>query len=137
MPDARRIRGAEFAAAHIPGSLSNELRPAFATWLGWLVSPDRPLIVVAGSGQDRGELVEAALPGAASTISSRVFSPGEWPGFFGPRPRFIMKALPVTRTFTCGYSGSLTHRQPRDSSRTGRTMLATDGSLSWATTRSS
>ncbi len=57
--DARPIAG--FAAAHIPGSLSNELRPAFATWLGWLVSPDRPLIAVLDAGQDRGELVEAAL----------------------------------------------------------------------------
>jgi hydroxyacylglutathione hydrolase len=57
--DARPI--AAFAAAHIPGSLSNELRPAFATWLGWLASPDRPLIVVLGAGQDRGELAEAAL----------------------------------------------------------------------------
>ncbi len=57
--DARPI--AEFAAAHIPGSLSNELRPAFATWLGWLARPDRPLIAVLDPGQDRGELVEAAL----------------------------------------------------------------------------
>src|SRR6266581_712905 len=57
--DARPI--AEFAAAHIAGSLSNELRPAFATWLGWLASPDRPLIAVLDPGQDRGELVEAAL----------------------------------------------------------------------------
>jgi hydroxyacylglutathione hydrolase len=57
--DARPI--AEFAAAHIPGSLSDELRPAFATWLGWLASPARPLVVVLGAGQDRGELVEAAL----------------------------------------------------------------------------
>ena len=57
--DARPI--AEFAAVHVPGSLSNELRPAFATWLGWLVGPDRPLIVVLGAGQDRAELVEAAL----------------------------------------------------------------------------
>jgi hydroxyacylglutathione hydrolase len=57
--DARPI--SEFAAAHIPGSLSDELRPAFATWLGWLASPDHPLIAVLGAGQDRGELVEAAL----------------------------------------------------------------------------
>jgi len=57
--DARPI--ADFAAAHIPGSLSNELRPAFATWLGWLASPDRPLIAVLDARQDRGELVEAAL----------------------------------------------------------------------------
>ncbi len=57
--DARPIAG--FAACHIPGSLSNELRPAFATWLGWLARPDRPLIAVLDPGQDREELVEAAL----------------------------------------------------------------------------
>ena len=34
-------RSPDFAAAHIPGALSIPLRPAFATWLGWLVPPDR------------------------------------------------------------------------------------------------
>jgi glyoxylase-like metal-dependent hydrolase (beta-lactamase superfamily II)/rhodanese-related sulfurtransferase len=57
--DARPIRA--FAAVHIPGSLSNALRPGFTTWLGWLASPDRPLITVLDAGQDRGEMVEAAL----------------------------------------------------------------------------
>jgi len=57
--DARPIE--EFAAGHIPGSLSDALRPAFATWLGWLASPGRPLVVVRGPGQDRGELAEACL----------------------------------------------------------------------------
>jgi glyoxylase-like metal-dependent hydrolase (beta-lactamase superfamily II)/rhodanese-related sulfurtransferase len=57
--DARPV--VAFAAAHIPGSLSDALRPAFATWLGWLASPDRPLIAVLDTGQDRAELVEAAL----------------------------------------------------------------------------
>ena len=57
--DARPI-GA-FAAGHIPGSLSNALRPAFATWLGWLATPERPLVVVLDDSQDRGELVEACL----------------------------------------------------------------------------
>jgi hydroxyacylglutathione hydrolase len=57
--DARPI-GA-FAAGHIPGSLSNALRPAFATWLGWLVSPSTPLVVVLDESQDRGRLVEGAL----------------------------------------------------------------------------
>jgi len=32
---------AAYAAGHIPGSLSIALRPAFASWLGWVVSPDR------------------------------------------------------------------------------------------------
>ena len=50
-----------FAAGHIPGSLSIELRPAFASWLGWLVSADRPLVFVLGPVQERGELVRQAL----------------------------------------------------------------------------
>jgi hydroxyacylglutathione hydrolase len=57
--DARPI-GA-FAVGHVPGSLSNELRPAFATWLGWLTRPEACLVVVLDDSQDRGELVEACL----------------------------------------------------------------------------
>src|SRR6266540_3822763 len=57
--DARPI-GA-FAAGHVPGALSVPLRPSFATWLGWLVADDRPLVVVIDPGQDRGELVRQAL----------------------------------------------------------------------------
>ena len=52
---------AEFAAGHIPGSLSIPLRPAFATWLGWLVPPARPLVFVMGDGQDRADVVRQAL----------------------------------------------------------------------------
>jgi glyoxylase-like metal-dependent hydrolase (beta-lactamase superfamily II) len=50
-----------FAAGHIPGSLSNALRPAFASWLGWMVLPDRPLVFVLDAGQDRSDLVRQAL----------------------------------------------------------------------------
>jgi glyoxylase-like metal-dependent hydrolase (beta-lactamase superfamily II)/rhodanese-related sulfurtransferase len=57
--DARPIEA--FAAAHVPGSISNALRPAFPTWLGWLADPRRPLVTVLDAGQDRGELVEACL----------------------------------------------------------------------------
>lgn len=46
----------QFAAAHLPGSLSIPLRPVFATWLGSLVRPDRPVVVVRDSGQDPGEI---------------------------------------------------------------------------------
>jgi hydroxyacylglutathione hydrolase len=52
--DARPI-GA-FAAGHIPGALSIELRPQFASWLGWLVDDTRPLVVSLDEDQDRGEL---------------------------------------------------------------------------------
>jgi hydroxyacylglutathione hydrolase len=50
-----------FAAGHIPGSLSIALRPAFASWLGWMVLPDRPLVFVLDEGQDRSDLVRQAL----------------------------------------------------------------------------
>jgi len=46
-----------FAAGHIPGALSVALRPAFASWLGWLLDDTRPLLFVLDGDQDRGELV--------------------------------------------------------------------------------
>jgi glyoxylase-like metal-dependent hydrolase (beta-lactamase superfamily II)/rhodanese-related sulfurtransferase len=52
--DARPI-GA-FAAGHIPGAISIELRPQFASWLGWLVDDTQPLVFVLDDDQDRGEL---------------------------------------------------------------------------------
>jgi glyoxylase-like metal-dependent hydrolase (beta-lactamase superfamily II)/rhodanese-related sulfurtransferase len=57
--DARPV--AAFSAGHIPGSLSNTLRPVFASWLGWLVEPNRPLVFVLEPGQDRAELVRQCL----------------------------------------------------------------------------
>jgi glyoxylase-like metal-dependent hydrolase (beta-lactamase superfamily II)/rhodanese-related sulfurtransferase len=50
-----------FGTGHVPGSLSNALRPVFGSWLGWLVAADRPLIFVLESGQDRAELVRQCL----------------------------------------------------------------------------
>ncbi|MGH3520753.1 MAG: MBL fold metallo-hydrolase [Haloechinothrix sp.] len=47
---------AEFAAAHIPGALSIPLRPVFASWLGWLVPPGQPVIIVRGSDKDPAEI---------------------------------------------------------------------------------
>lgn len=57
--DARSI--AEFATGHIPGAVSIELRPAFASWLGWCVSPDQPIVFVLDDGQDRAEVIRQAL----------------------------------------------------------------------------
>jgi glyoxylase-like metal-dependent hydrolase (beta-lactamase superfamily II)/rhodanese-related sulfurtransferase len=56
--DARPI--ASFAAGHIPGAISIELRPAFATWLGWLADLGRDLVFVLDPGQDRADLVRQA-----------------------------------------------------------------------------
>lgn len=48
---------ADFAAGHVPGSVSIPLRPVFATWLGWLVPADKPLVFVRNADQDRGEIL--------------------------------------------------------------------------------
>jgi hydroxyacylglutathione hydrolase len=50
-----------FAAGHVPGSLSIPLRDQFATWLGWLADPGRPLVFLLGQDQDPGDVVRQAL----------------------------------------------------------------------------
>ncbi|HKV29501.1 MAG TPA: rhodanese-like domain-containing protein [Candidatus Dormibacteraeota bacterium] len=51
----------EFASGQVPGALSIALRPAFASWLGWIVPADRTLIFVMGPEQDRRDLVSQCL----------------------------------------------------------------------------
>lgn len=51
----------EFAAGHVPGSLSIALREAFATWLGWLADHSRPIVLVLNPVQSRSEVVGQAL----------------------------------------------------------------------------
>jgi hydroxyacylglutathione hydrolase len=59
MVDARPMH--DFARAHIPGALSIPLRAQFATWLGWLVPSEAPIVVVRNPDQDLAELVWQAL----------------------------------------------------------------------------
>lgn len=51
----------DFAAGHIPGAISIPLRDQFATWLGWLLPDDTPLVFVTAPGQDLAELTWQAL----------------------------------------------------------------------------
>lgn len=53
--DVRPLR--EFSRAHVPGSVSIALRPVFATWLGWLVEDDRPILVLRNTDQDPAEIL--------------------------------------------------------------------------------
>jgi hydroxyacylglutathione hydrolase len=57
--DVRPI--AAYAASHVPRALSIALRPAFASWLGWLVDSDRPLVFVLDEDQSRDDLVWQCL----------------------------------------------------------------------------
>lgn len=57
--DARPI--ADFAAAHLPGSLSIQHRSAFASWFGWLVPLERPVVFILDNDTDRADLVRQCL----------------------------------------------------------------------------
>ncbi len=68
--DARPI--ARFAAGHVPGSVSNELRSQFGTWLGWLFEPDTPIVFVLDLDQDERELVRQARNVGHEAIDGRL-----------------------------------------------------------------
>jgi rhodanese-related sulfurtransferase/glyoxylase-like metal-dependent hydrolase (beta-lactamase superfamily II) len=57
--DGRTIE--RFAASHLPGSISNTLRPVFATWIGWVLEPDQPIVFVLDDDQWRDEAVRQCL----------------------------------------------------------------------------
>ena len=68
--DAALSQGAElvdtrsvdaFASGHIPGSLSNSWRKSFATWLGWLVPRNTPLVFITDETVDHQDLTWAVL----------------------------------------------------------------------------
>ncbi|MEU1227858.1 MBL fold metallo-hydrolase [Streptomyces sp. NPDC005828] len=62
----------EYAAGHIPGSLSIALRGQFATWLGWLLPDTAPLVFVTGEGQDPGEIVRQAYKIGYERLAGRL-----------------------------------------------------------------
>jgi hydroxyacylglutathione hydrolase len=68
--DARPI--AAFGAGHIPGSRSIELRPAFASWFGWLTDLDRPAVFVLDDDQDEADLVRQALTVGHDDLAGRL-----------------------------------------------------------------
>ncbi|MEX2254446.1 MAG: rhodanese-like domain-containing protein [Acidimicrobiia bacterium] len=56
--DARPIH--EWASGHPHGAVSNELRSAFASWLGWVVPFGAPVVLLVDPEQDLGEAVRLA-----------------------------------------------------------------------------
>jgi hydroxyacylglutathione hydrolase len=57
--DARPVP--DYARAHIPGAVSIPVRAQFASWLGWLVPADAPIVVVRGGDQDLADLAWKAV----------------------------------------------------------------------------
>ena len=52
---------AEHSVAHAPGSQSIPLGPSFGTWLGWVVDPERSLVLVLERASDWDEAIRQAL----------------------------------------------------------------------------
>ncbi|MEA2519296.1 MAG: hydroxyacylglutathione hydrolase, partial [Chloroflexota bacterium] len=52
---------AEHAVSHAPSSQSIPLGPSFGTWLGWVVEPDRPLVLILERPSDWDEAIRQAL----------------------------------------------------------------------------
>jgi rhodanese-related sulfurtransferase len=59
---------ADYAAGHLPGSVSIPLRPVFASWLGWLLPPDVPLVIVRNPDQDPDDILWPTLKVGYPTI---------------------------------------------------------------------
>jgi hydroxyacylglutathione hydrolase len=58
----------DYAAGHVPGSVSIPLRPQYATWLGWLLPPDVPIVIVRNPDQDPDDILWPALAVGYRTI---------------------------------------------------------------------
>ena len=58
----------DYAAGHIPGSVSIPLRPQYATWLGWLLPPDAPIVIVRNVDQAPDDILWPALAVGYPTI---------------------------------------------------------------------
>ena len=84
---------ADFAAGHVTGSLTLPLRDAFATWLGWLVPPDRPLVLLRGEDQDPAEVAWQAAKVGYDTVVGPVV--GELAGGLWAA---VAAGLPTSRT---------------------------------------
>ncbi|KHJ70337.1 MBL fold metallo-hydrolase [Rhodococcus sp. Chr-9] len=101
---------ADYAAGHIPGALSITLRPVFATWLGWLVDPNRPVIIVRDVVQDPDDIAwEAAKVGFDSLAGELDGGMKAWRG--STEPAATIELLDADRLATTSPATLLDIRQ--------------------------
>jgi hydroxyacylglutathione hydrolase len=85
-----------YMAEHIPGALSNPFRDSFATWLGWLVELETPLLFVLGDEPLERVLDESLLVGFERFVG--------W--LDGGVPAWTAAGLPVERAALVGGAGA-------------------------------
>lgn len=62
----------DYAAGHLAGSVSIPLRPQFATWLGWLLPPDVPIVILRNPNQDPTDILWPALAIGYTSIAGEL-----------------------------------------------------------------
>jgi hydroxyacylglutathione hydrolase len=84
-----------FARGHIPGSISIELRPQFASWLGWVVTADTPIVFVVDEGQDRVDVLRQTLKIGYDAIEGELLGGFEaWRAAGRPVATIDLRAVP-------------------------------------------
>ena len=68
----------DYAAGHLPGSYSIPAGSSFGTWLGWVVPPDRPLVLVLDSAADWDDLYRQALRIGYDEVRGHLSSVADW-----------------------------------------------------------
>ena len=74
---------ADYAAEHIPGSVSIQLRAQYATWLGWLLPSDVPIVVVRNPDQDPADILWPALNVGYTITGELAGGLGAWTAYGG------------------------------------------------------
>jgi glyoxylase-like metal-dependent hydrolase (beta-lactamase superfamily II) len=76
---------ADYAARHLPGSISIPLRAQYATWLGWLLPPQVPIVIVRNPDQDPADILWPALAVGYTAIAGELAGGiPAWTGTGGP-----------------------------------------------------
>jgi hydroxyacylglutathione hydrolase len=68
----------DYAAGHLPGSFAIPAGSSFGTWLGWVVPPDRPLVLVLESAADWDDLLRQALRIGYDDVRGYLASVVDW-----------------------------------------------------------
>lgn len=74
--DARPHR--DYAAGHLPGAYSIPAGSSFGTWLGWVVPPNQPLILVLDSAADWDGVLRQALRIGYDDVRGHLSSVADW-----------------------------------------------------------
>jgi hydroxyacylglutathione hydrolase len=74
--DTRPAR--DFAAGHLPGAYSIPAGSSFGTWLGWVVPPDLPLVLVLDSPADWDGVLRQALRIGYDDVRGHLSTFAEW-----------------------------------------------------------